>query len=117
MAEKKTAARKQKAGEGRHSPLYDATRRVLLAGVGAVILAQDEVERFVDELAERGELVESEARSMVNEIMDKRDSFIDRIRTSPGNSTDAASKEDIEELKQKIAELSAKLDAVESEKK
>ena len=117
MAEKKTTARKQKADTGAHSPLYEATRRVLLAGVGAVILAQDEVEKFVDELAERGELVESEARSMVSEIMDKRDSFVDRIRTSSKVSDDAASKEDIEELKQKIAELSAKLDAVESAKK
>jgi len=104
-------------GTRSHSPLYEATRRVLLAGVGAVILAQDEVERFVDDLASRGELVEGEAKTMINEILDKRASFLERIRQAPKKPADAASKEDIQDLKKKIAELNAKLDAMESKKK
>ncbi|MBN1267350.1 MAG: phasin family protein [Anaerolineales bacterium] len=115
MTEKKEAG--EAPGKRTHSPLYEATRRVLLAGVGAVILAQDEVEKFVDDLASRGELVESEAHTMVREILDKRESFLERIRQVPQKTTENASKEDIKDLKKKIAELTAKLDAMEAAKK
>jgi len=115
MAAKKEAG--AVSGRVSHRSLYEATRRVLLAGVGAVILAQDEVERFVEELATRGELVEGEARTMVTEILEKRSTFLERIRRVPAGHTDSASREDIQDLKKKISELTAKLDAMEAAKK
>ena len=50
-----------------HEPrgtLYEAARRVLLAGMGAVALAQEEAEDFVNRLVERGEIAEKDARVM-----------------------------------------------------
>ncbi len=43
--------------EERHNPLVEAARKVLLASIGAVALAQEEVEDFVHKLVERGEIV------------------------------------------------------------
>ncbi|MCA9922570.1 MAG: phasin family protein, partial [Anaerolineales bacterium] len=47
-------------------------RRVLMAGVGAVSLAQEEVEGFVTKLIDRGEIAEKDGRKLVDEFMDKR---------------------------------------------
>jgi len=55
--------------------LYDVTRTILLAAVGAASLAQDELTHFVDRLVERGEMAESDARKLVKEVMDRRSAW------------------------------------------
>ncbi|HEB65380.1 MAG TPA: poly(hydroxyalkanoate) granule-associated protein, partial [Chloroflexi bacterium] len=52
---KKTTTKAPKTEEERGT-LYEAARKVLMAGIGAVALAQDEAENFVNKLVERGEL-------------------------------------------------------------
>jgi hypothetical protein len=42
----------------------ELSRKVLLAGVGAAVLAQDEISDFVDRLVERGEIAEQDARNL-----------------------------------------------------
>lgn len=54
------------------NPFMEATRKVLLAGVGVVALAQDEAESFVNKLVERGELAEKEGRQLIKDLMEKR---------------------------------------------
>ena len=54
------------------NPFVETTRKVLLAGVGAMALAQDEAEAFVNRLVERGEIAEKEGRQLINDIMEKR---------------------------------------------
>ena len=53
-------------------PLYEASRKVLLAAIGAVALAQDEIEDFVDKLVERGEIADKDGRTLVHEVLEKR---------------------------------------------
>jgi hypothetical protein len=43
-------------------PLFDAGRRVMLASIGAVALASDELKDLVNKLIERGEIVETDGR-------------------------------------------------------
>ncbi|HEX6385199.1 MAG TPA: phasin family protein [Anaerolineae bacterium] len=98
-------------------------RRVLLAGVGAMVLAQDEVEDFVDKLVERGEIAEKDGRKLVNDIMERRKSKaqesterveeeFDRRMDSLLNRMNVPTKSDIEKLNTKITELSQKVDTL-----
>jgi polyhydroxyalkanoate synthesis regulator phasin len=93
--------------------LYDATRMIMLAAVGAASLAQEEMTGFVDRLVERGEMAESDARKLVREIMDRREK-IERERhtqeqKASGGSA-AATKADIEALTARIAELTRQVE-------
>ena len=52
--------------------LLETVRRVLMAGVGVVVLAQEEVEVFVNKLIERGEIAEKDGRKLINEVVENR---------------------------------------------
>lgn len=99
------------------NPLLHLSRRVLLAGIGAVALAQEEVEEFVDKLVERGEIAEKDGRKLVREVMDKRKKEGEKAEDELSKRVEGIldrlnvpSKADIEELSQKIAVLTKKID-------
>ncbi len=99
-------------------PLYDATRMVLMAAVGAASLAQDEVNGFVDRLVERGEMAESDARKLVREVLDRRERA-DRERKLRGKKSTtepAATKADVEALGARITELMHQIEELKKEK-
>lgn len=97
--------------------LFNAVRKVLLAGIGAVALAQDEVEDFVERLIERGEIAEKDGRKLVREVMDRRkkdackveDEIARHIETVLGRMN-VPSKADINALSEKITSLTKKID-------
>jgi len=99
------------------SPFYKATRRVLLAGIGAFVLAQEEVEHFIDHLVEHGELAENEARDIAKDMRVKRKDILQRIKGSGQREKKYASKADIETLTAHIAELTAQVEAMQGSKK
>ncbi|MBI4772042.1 MAG: phasin family protein [Chloroflexi bacterium] len=102
------------ADEAQHRPLYEAARRVLLAGIGAVALAQDEAEDFVDRLVERGELAEQEARKLVREMAQKRrkgvGAVLDKRLEELLGRMDIPTGEDLRALSQKIAALADRVE-------
>ncbi|HEX9115766.1 MAG TPA: poly(hydroxyalkanoate) granule-associated protein, partial [Anaerolineae bacterium] len=51
------------------NPLVDVVRKVLLASIGAVALAQDEVEDFVNKLVDRGQIAEKDGRKLIKDVM------------------------------------------------
>ena len=59
------------ADEGAN-PLLEAVRKVLLASIGAVALAQDEIEDFVNKLVERGEIAEKDGKKLVRDLKERR---------------------------------------------
>lgn len=105
------------AADSMNAPLYNTARKILLASVGAMALAQDEIEDFLNKLIERGELAESDGRKLMDEIKERR-------RTSLGRAEDRLTsrlesmlkhlniptKAEMESLSEKIAALSRKLD-------
>ncbi len=104
-------------GKEEPNALFEAARKVLLASIGAVALAQDEVEDFVDRLIERGEIAEKDGRKLVREVMDKRKKEAskaeDEVTKRVENVLDrmsVPSKADIETLSEKITQLSKKID-------
>lgn len=104
-------------------PLYDALRKVMLAGIGAVVVAQDELENLADKLVERGELAEKDARKLVREVMDRREKLEQErgaarekeaeVRTR----TQYATKTEIDSLTARIAELTKEIEALRKEGK
>lgn len=106
--------------------------RVLLAAVGAVALAQDEVEAFVERLVSRGEIAEKDGKVLVKEVLQKRKEQIqkglqkgaktfetgldDRIERF-FNKLHLASKRDVATLTDRIEELNSKLESVVGKKR
>ncbi|MGC9332986.1 MAG: phasin family protein, partial [Anaerolineae bacterium] len=62
----------EEASEEERVSLLEATRKVLLASMGAVALAQDELESFVNKLVDRGEIAERDGKKLVRDMMEKR---------------------------------------------
>ena len=96
--------------------LYDATRMILLAAVGAASLAQDEMNGFVDRLVERGEMAEADARKLVREMMDKREKLERDRREHKPAAVSAATRADIETLTARVAELTRQIEELKKEK-
>lgn len=99
------------------NPLLESARKVLMAAIGAVALAQDEIEAFVNRLIERGEIAEKDGKKLLNDVMAKRkkdtikaedeitkrmESILDRMKIP--------SKADIDSLSEKITTLTKKVD-------
>ncbi|MEJ2302589.1 MAG: hypothetical protein P8Y14_13790, partial [Anaerolineales bacterium] len=71
MPTKTKPAEEEEKGQ-EQSPFLEGARKVLLASIGAVALAQEEVESFVNFLVERGEIAEKEGRELMRELVEKR---------------------------------------------
>ncbi|MEJ2705969.1 MAG: phasin family protein [Anaerolineales bacterium] len=105
-------------------PLFEAARKVLLASIGAVALAQDELEDFINKLVEQGEIAEKEGRKLAQEMREKRkdrfqsveDRMSKRMEESLKNMN-VPTKADIEALNAKISALSKKIDDLQKEQK
>ena len=108
----------QQEAKEKASPLLDAVRRVLLASIGAAALAADEIEDFVNKLVERGEIAEKDGRKLVKDVLERRkemkmrpieqklDRQMDRFLTRLNIPT----RDDVESLSARIADLSKKID-------
>lgn len=101
----------------RQHPLFHSARKVLLASIGAMSLAQDEIDAFVHKLAERGEIVEKDGRDLVREMRGRRTTRMhaaeDRIHKRIGEIRDRMNiptQKDIQDLNEKIAVLTQQVD-------
>jgi poly(hydroxyalkanoate) granule-associated protein len=103
------------------NPVLDMTRKILLASIGAVALTQEEVEKFVNKLIERGEIAEKDGRKLVKDIMEKRKKKTEEVRTDTEEQVDSRlndvlgrmnipSKSDIDVLNERIGTLTEKVD-------
>lgn len=99
------------------SPLLGSLRRLLLAGIGAVSLAQDEMDEFVNKLVERGEIAEKDGRKLVSDIRARRHQKAreteERLETRLEGLMERMnipSRKDVETLSDKISKLTEKVD-------
>ncbi len=106
--------------------LLDSLRRILLAGVGVVSLAQEEIENFLGKLVERGEIAEKDARKLMSDVMDGRRKAADERRQRAVGEVDnrldgvmsrlnMPTRTEINNLSKQIADLSAKVDQLTQE--
>lgn len=108
------------------NPMLDLARKVVLATIGAVALTQEELEKFVNKLIERGEIAEHDGRKLIKDAREKRRSKTDEVRSGTEGQLDRRmedllgrmnipSKSDIETLNSKISTLSDKIDELGAE--
>lgn len=114
--------------EAECSALQETTRKLFLAGVGAAAVTQETLRDWFAKLIERGERVEEEGRRVARERMDERKDQVRRVVRRSKEDVSAASdemekrvaglmeamnvpsKDDIDALSAKIAELTEKVD-------
>lgn len=96
-------------------------RRILMAGVGAVALTQEQIEDFVGRLVERGEIADGDARKLLADVVEGRkkvmqngtrkaeEEFEKRVETLLSRMN-IPTKGEIDSLSRKITELSRKVD-------
>ena len=103
-------------------------RRVLMAGIGAVALTQEQIEDFVTKLVERGEIADGDARKLLSDVLDRRKSIlqggtkkaeeeyekrVERLLSRMNIPT----KSEIDSLSDTIARLSDKVDDLNRQRK
>jgi polyhydroxyalkanoate synthesis regulator phasin len=117
MATKTKPVVEETEEEKERNPLFESSRRVLLAGIGAFALAQDEIEEFVNKLVERGEIAEKDGKKLVREVMEKRkktsksaEGEMNKRVQEVLDHLNVPTKSDIESLGEKIAALTKKVD-------
>lgn len=113
----KTKPVEDEGKEREQSPFLDGARKILLASIGAVALAQEEVESFVNFLVERGEIAEKEGRELMRELVEKRKQRREEAKGRVSwrvekalDRMDVPTKADIAALSDKINALSKKID-------
>lgn len=116
MSDQVSSGEKQTKSTERY-PFFEMARKVMLASIGALALAQDELEEFVNHLIERGELAEKEGKQLISEMREKRKARYEKAEAEIKKwlekalaHTNLASKADVEALSKKVAELSKKID-------
>jgi poly(hydroxyalkanoate) granule-associated protein len=100
-----------------HSPFFEAARKVLLASIGVVAVAQDELEDFVEKLIDRGEIAEKDGRKLVREMMEKRKKRSQEVEADMSRKVretmermNIPTRGDLEKLTSRIAANSKKID-------
>ncbi len=99
------------------SPMYEGVRKLVLASIGAVAIAQEELENLISKLVERGELAEIEGKKLLSELKEKRkkktakaEEEINKQVEELMTSMNVPTKDDIDALGKKINDLSKKVD-------
>ena len=103
------------------NPMVDMVRKVLLASIGAVALTQEEVEKVINKLIERGEIAEKDGRKLIKDLMERRRKKATEVQTETEDEfqkrmedvlarMNIASKSDIDSINRKLTTLSKKLD-------
>jgi poly(hydroxyalkanoate) granule-associated protein len=110
--------------ENVHNPFFEASRKVLLASIGAVAVAQEELEDFIDKLIERGEIAEKDGKKLLRELMEKRKKRSREVEEEMSRKVretlermNIPTRADLEKLTTSVAALSQKIDELTKSRK
>jgi poly(hydroxyalkanoate) granule-associated protein len=110
-------AEEEAAVDMEQNPFVAMARKVLLAGMGAVALTQEEIEKIVGKLVERGEIAEQDGKKLVREVMERRkkeakkaEGELDKRVEELLARMNVPTKGDIDALSAKITALTKKVD-------
>ena len=97
--------------------VVDMTHKTMLAGIGAMALAQDEVAEVFDKWAARGEEVEERGRQRLQELRERREKEttkaeeeLDKRVEEILHRMNMPTQSDVKALNAKILELNKKID-------
>ena len=113
----------------------DSAHKIWLAGLGAVAVAEEEGSKFFKSLVQKGEKFEQRRRKQVDEVVDKVKDGVEEVKDEVesrwqqlGDSFDrkvgraverlgVPSREEIDNLTQRVEELTAKIDGLQQKGK
>ncbi len=89
--------------------------RFLLSGLGVLVLTQEKIEEFIEELTKKGEIAQREKKELLTEIIEKgeekRKEIEGKIREKVKkvlSQMNVATKDDIQKLEKRIQTLEKK---------
>ncbi len=95
---------------------YGPLHRMLLFAFGAASTTADGIKSFVDSMVEKGEIAKPEADGLIKDLQERAErvrtettSMVDRNVTRHLSKAGLATREDMEQLQQRIQELEEKL--------
>jgi poly(hydroxyalkanoate) granule-associated protein len=105
------------SNEKSQSQMVEMLRKVMLATIGAAVIAQEELEALINRMIERGEIAEKDGKKLMHEMMDKRKSGTMKVEDEINKNIadvlermNIPTRTDIDALSQKINGLSKKID-------
>ena len=117
MAEKAGKAAESAAEEMERRSIKESVHKAFLVILGAVTLAQEELEGLVQKLIERGEIAEQEGKKLVRDATEKRkvqakkaEDEVDKRIEEIVSRTGVPTKADIDGLSAQITALTKKVD-------
>jgi polyhydroxyalkanoate synthesis regulator phasin len=97
-------------------PFHHFLRRMMLAGIGALSYSQEEWEKFIDKMVERGEVTHKDHEARVKEMHDRREEFLHNRKAFTQKRVakaldqfDVPNKTDLDEINAKLTELEKKI--------
>jgi poly(hydroxyalkanoate) granule-associated protein len=124
MSETTIEIQEEMVEEKSGNPLVATARKVLLASIGAVAIAQEEIEEFVNHLVERGEVAERDGRRLVNDVIERRKNQVKEVEDDLEERIEdilvrlhVPTKTDIASLSDKIVALTKKVDTLKKDLK
>lgn len=128
MAEKIEVLEEELTGENGNNAFLDAAHKILLASIGVVVITQEEVEKFVAKLVERGEIAEKDGRKMIKDVLERRKKQAEEVRSETEEKVDrrldemlarlnVPTRDDIDSLSKQIATLTRKVNALQKNQK
>lgn len=107
---------------GDRNEIFEGVRKIILAGIGGVALAQDEIAKFLNKMVERGEIAEKDARKLLDEARKKQKETSKKSQEQVENRFEdvlarmnVPTKSDIDELSEKITRLTEKVDQLQKD--
>lgn len=106
--------------------MMDELKKIFLAGIGSVAYTYEKASVVIDEMVEKGKLTMDEGKELTKELKrnlkDTGENFSEKVMPLSKNDIKAllvemnlATKEDVEELKQRITVLEEKLSSNEAQ--
>lgn len=103
--------------------LKDFIDRMFTLGIGAAIASKEQLEKLIDELAEKGNVAKEESSDIVDELMKKGKEYQSKFEASVKEKvkqtlkdSDFVTKEEFDALKKRVEELEAQLKAANDDK-
>ena len=94
--------------------MFDAINKAFLTGVGLMVMAEEKVDQFAEELVEKGKLSKTEARKLAESMLKKSAKARKDLQSQVGkwveeslDKVPLSSKKEVDQLKARIAKLEA----------
>lgn len=97
--------------KGEHQ-MADFFEKTMLAGLGALHVTKEQIEKWIDELVEKGKVTKEEAPKLFKDLMDKAEENKKALETKISSGIESAMKKINLATKQDIDALNDKLDQI-----